>query len=266
MTAKSNRLINIVTLLLFVLALGLQQSRAGYVESADSAYNKKQFSEALTLYRAALEKDGSSSDLYYNIGNTYYRLNDLGHAVINYKRALMLDPSNADARANLEYVKTKITDKPEDDSTFLSNVHNKIISWTSPDAWAWIAFTLFVVMICAVAAYMFSSNVTIRKVGFFGAGIMLVVVLYATLVAWSAARGLSDHDTAVVIAPTTNLRSTPASSNSKTDKVVPVHEGTELVIIDSLATPDDPATMMWYDVKINNTTRAWVSGADVERI
>lgn len=112
MTAKSNILNKIVSLLLFVLALGLQQSRAGYVESADSAYNKKQFSEALTLYRTALEKDGSSSDLYYNIGNTYYRLNDLGHAVINYKRALMLDPSNADARTNLEYVKTKITDKP----------------------------------------------------------------------------------------------------------------------------------------------------------
>lgn len=248
------------------IILSCTSASAGNVELGDSAYNKKAFAEALSHYRAALEQDGSSSDLYYNIGNTYYRLGDLGHAVISYKRALMIDPSNSDARANLEYVKTKIADKPEDDSTFLSNLHNKIISWMSPDAWAWTAFGIFLVLMAMIALYMFSAHVNLRKAGFFGGFIMLVVCVYALIVAWSAARGLDNHDTAVVIAPTTNLRSTPSSSNSKTDKVVPVHEGTELEIVDSLATPDDPATMMWYDVKINNTSRAWVSGADVERI
>lgn len=236
------------------------------VVTADSLYNKKAFGEALVYYQAALEHDGVSSDLYYNIANTYYRLGDLGHAVLNYKRALKLDPSNDDARANLEFVKSQITDKPEDDSTFLSNLHEKITSWFTPDTWAWVAFAIFIIMMTSLALYMFSANVNLRKVGFFGGFILFTVFGYALVIAYQTSKGLDDHETAVVVAASTNLRSTPATSNSKTDKVVPIHEGTELIIIDSLATPDDPATLMWYDVKINNTSRAWVSAADVERI
>jgi hypothetical protein len=178
----------------------------------------------------------------------------------------MVDPSNEDASTNLEFVKTKIQDKPEDDSTFLSNVHQNIIAMHTPDAWAWIAFTLFVIVIGAIAVYLFTTNINVRKAGFFGGIVVLVVFLYVLSVAKSAADAVDDHEQAVVIVPSTNLRSEPQTAQSKTDKVVPIHEGTKLIIVDSLATPDDPATMMWYDVKINNSTRAWVSSADVERL
>lgn len=250
-----------------IIAILPMAAHAGTLaEQGDSAYNKKNFTEALSLYRQALEKDGTSSKLYYNIGNTYYRLNDPGHAVINYERALNIDPSNEDARTNLEYVNSKIMDKPEDDSTFLSNIHHRMIASMSPDAWAWFAFAMFVVMVAALALYMFSSNITARKVGFFGAFVLLAVFAYTLVVAISAASRYDSHEYAVVTAPTTNLRSTPSSSNSRNDKVVPIHVGTKVQILDSIPTPDDPSTRMWYDVKINNTSRAWVSAADVERI
>lgn len=254
-------------LIIAVLAIQAVSALAlSNVERGDSAYSKSAYTEALGYYTEALNKEGSSSNLYYNIGNTYFRLNDLGHAVINYERALMVDPSNEDARTNLEFVKTKIQDKPEDDSTFLSNVHQNIIAMHSPDAWAWIAFALFVIVIGAIAVYLFTTNINVRKAGFFGGLVVLVVFLYVLSVAKSAADAVDDHEQAVVIVPSTNLRSEPQTAQSKTDKVVPIHEGTKLIIVDSLATPDDPATMMWYDVKINNSTRAWVSSADVERL
>jgi tetratricopeptide (TPR) repeat protein len=254
-------------LIIAVLAIQAVSALAlSNVERGDSAYSKSAYTEALGYYTEALNKEGSSSNLYYNIGNTYFRLNDLGHAVINYERALMVDPSNEDARTNLEFVKTKIQDKPEDDSTFLSNVHQNIIAMHTPDAWAWIAFTLFVIVIGAIAVYLFTTNINVRKAGFFGGIVVLVVFLYVLSVAKSAADAVDDHEQAVVIVPSTNLRSEPQTAQSKTDKVVPIHEGTKLIIVDSLATPDDPATMMWYDVKINNSTRAWVSSADVERL
>lgn len=254
-------------LIIVVLAFqALSTLALSNVELGDSAYAKSAYTEALDHYNTALQKEGSSSNLYYNIGNTYYRLGDLGHAVINYERALNVDPSNADARTNLEFVKTKIQDKPEDDSTFLSNVHRKIVAMHSPDAWAWIAFALFVVVIGAIAVYLFTTNINVRKAGFFGSIIVAFVFIYVLSIAKTSADAVNDHEQAVVVVPTTNLRSMPQTAQSKTDKVVPIHEGTKLIIVDSLATPDDPATMMWYDVKINNTTRAWVSSADVERI
>ena len=255
----------IATLALLILTLPAT-STATAVQQADSAYNKKNFQDALYYYQAAAEKDGVSSDLYYNMGNTYYRLGDLGHAVLNYRRALALDPSNEEARLNLEFVRTKITDKPEDDSTFLRNVHLKIVSWMSPDAWAWTSMGVFALMIGLIAIYLFAPSVNARKVGFFGAFVMLFIFIYTLYVAWSSANAYNGNGRAVVTAPVTNLRSTPASSNSSADKVVPIHEGTELIILDSLATPDDPKVPLWYDVKINNTSRAWLPAADVEKV
>ena len=255
----------IATLALLILTLPASFA-ATAVQQADSAYNKKNFQDALYYYQAAAEKDGVSSDLYYNMGNTYYRLGDLGHAVLNYRRALALDPSNEEARLNLEFVRTKITDKPEDDSTFLRNVHFKIVSWMSPDAWAWTSMGVFALMIGLIAIYLFAPSVNARKVGFFGAFVILFIFIYTLYVAWSSANAYNGNGRAVVTAPVTNLRSTPASSNSSADKVVPIHEGTELIILDSLATPDDPKVPLWYDVKINNTSRAWLPAADVEKV
>lgn len=252
---------------LALLFLTLQNAfAASEVQQADSAYNKKDFSSALYHYQAAAQKDGVSSDLYYNMGNTYYRLGDLGHAVLNYRRALALDPSNEDARLNLEFVRTKIADKPEDDSTFLHNVHDKITAWMSPDAWARTSLSIFTLMMALIALYLFAPSVNARKAGFFGAFIVLLIFAYTLFVAWTSANAYKGDGRAVVVVPTTNLRSTPASSNSSADKVVPIHEGTEVVIVDSLATPDDPKSPLWYDVKINNTSRAWLPAGDVEKV
>ena len=66
--------------------------------------------------------------------------------------------------------------------------------------------------------------------------------------------------------PTTNLSSTPRTPKNKTEKTVSIHKGTKVEIVDSVLTPDDPVAGKWYDVKINNSTRAWVNAADVEKI
>ena len=170
------RLKTIIAILAMLLTVPASVA-ATEVRQADSAYNKKDFQSALCHYQAAAQKDGVSSDLYYNMGNTYYRLNDLGHAVLNYRRALALDPSNEEARLNLEFVRTKIADKPEDDSTFLNNVHRHIVSWMTPDAWAWTSLAVFALMIGLIAVYLFAPSVTARKVGFFGAFVVLFVFI-----------------------------------------------------------------------------------------
>lgn len=235
-------------------------------QQADSAYNKEDFSTAVRLYRKSIDNEGVSSNIYYNLGNAYYRIGDLGRAVISYERALKIDPSNENARINLAFVNTRITDKPEDDSSFLGNLHRKIISAATPNVWAWIAFALFVALLGAVALYIFPGKIVIRKTGFFGGMVILFVWIYALVIAYQSAAAFDDHETAVVVVPTTNLSSSPGSQKKSNDKVVPIHEGTRVEIVDSMETPDDPSAKMWYDVKINNSTRAWLRATDVERI
>lgn len=245
---------------------GLMVWASPTVLEADSAYNREDYQQALRLYNKVLEEEGASPTVYYNLGNTYFRLNNIGHAVLNYERALKLAPSFEDARTNLNFVNTRIEDKPEDDSSFLGNLFDKIVCSASPDSWAWLTFIAFFLVLGAAAAYIFANNVAVRKVGFFGGIILIFATIGFMIVALDSASRIKNHDAAIVMTPTTNLTSAPRAPKGKTEKVVPIHEGTRLIIVDSVVTPGDEASHMYYDVKINNSTRAWVKASDVERI
>lgn len=247
----------LLTLPAFSLTLGQQ---------ADSAYNAENYNLAINLYKESIKQEGRSTDVYYNLGNACYRADKLGAAVINYERALQIDPTNADARENLDFVKSKIQDKPEDDTAFLVSLHRSVTRGMTANTWAWVTFAVFVVLMGAIALYIFSSHVNLRKTGFFAGLVLLFVFLYFLFVTYDATRTATTHNDAVVIVPSTQLTSAPRAAKTSADKVVTIHEGTKVEIIDSVATPDDPVSPMWYNVKINNNTKAWLRSVDVERI
>lgn len=253
--------------ILAAIALGTLGSMASTLaRQADSAYMAEDYPAAVELYSRSLAEEGATPDAYYNLGNAYWRNGESGHAIINYERALRLDPSHTDARTNLEFVRTKIQDLPEEDSAFLSNLHASVTSWMSPDAWAWTALALFIAVAGMAAVYIFSSSVMLRKTGFFGGMVLLCLCVYAIVVAASTASAPTRHNEAVVVVPTTLLSSTPKTSQNAADKVVAIHEGTKVEIVDSVMTPGADGSEQWYDVKINNSTRAWLRAADVRRI
>lgn len=251
---------------LFIYLIGsVLAASASTAELADSAYVKENYSEAVQLYNQALAEGAVSAGIYYNLGNAYFRDGKLGRAVIAYERSLRIDPANADARANLAFVRSRLQDLPEDDNSLLSNIHTDVVTAASANAWAWIAFGAFILLLAAVAVYIFAPGVLLRKAGFFSAIVLVVLTIYFIVVAADAARRVTDHSDAIVTVPTTLLNSVPRLPR-QTEKVVPLHEGTKVQIIDSVLTPDDPVSPRWYNVKINNSTEAWLRATDVERI
>lgn len=263
------RIILSLTLIAAALLAAIQPASAANSPAAlraDSAYSKDDFRGAIALYKQALADEGVSADIYYNLGNAYFRNEQPGQAVVSYERALKLDPAHSDARHNLAFVRSRIQDLPEDDSSFLVNLHHDIRNLASANAWAWIAFAIFIALLGCVALYIFTRGVGLRKTGFFGGITLLFVFVYAIVLARGSASDATSHDTAVVIVPTTHLSSTPRASRSAGDKVVAIHEGTKVEVTDSVATPDDPQSPRWYKVKINNSSSAWLRATDVERI
>lgn len=253
--------------ILLVMAAGLSAMAAPTtIQQADSAYNAGNFRSALTLYNKALDTQGASSNLYYNIGNTRFRLGHVGHAVVAYERALRLDPSNADARANLDYVNSTLRGLPEDGSSFLSNVHGKVVAQGSVDTWAVVALAIFMVLLGCVALYLFASNTTLRKAGFFGGLVVLVLFIYAVVIAWQTAAAPDSHDTGIVITNNARLTSKPGTTKDRSEKTIAIPEGSKVEILDSLATPNDPVTTLWYNVALNNNTHAWIDASDVSQI
>ncbi len=258
--------LRIVTYIILALAAAFPSAGATLTQQADSAYMHDDFAEATRLYLQIAETEGTSSDLYYNIGNCYYRQKQPGKAILYYERALRLDPSNEEARANLEFVNSKITDEPGDRGMFISNTVNGFAQKVPANTWAVIAIASFVLFLGAIALYVFMSNVRLRKTGFFGAIILLVICVLANIFASVATRYSTAGNIAVVTEPSTLLSTSPRAPKDRSEEAVLLHEGTTVEILDSVSVKTDSAAVKWYDVKVDNSTRAWIRGTDIERI
>ena len=102
----------------------------------DSAYIKDDYATAIQIYESLL-KNGESADVYYNLGNSYYKAGEIAKAVLNYERALLMKPGNSDIRANLEVARAKTIDKVEPvPEVFFVSWTKALINSMSVDAWA----------------------------------------------------------------------------------------------------------------------------------
>lgn len=235
-------------------------------EKADSAYTAEQYADALSLYLQAADAEGTSSELYYNIGNTLYRQGKIGQAIIAYERALKLDPTNAEARANLDFVNSKIVDKAGERGTFFSNAMDAIARIMTANAWAWTVLVFFILTIASVCLYCFMSSIPLRKTGFFGGITTLLLCIVGGVFAFRSASMAKSHDYAVVTAPSTILSTSPRTPKNRTEEAMLLHEGTKMQIMDSVSARTDSVVTRWYDVEIDNNHRAWIRATDVEII
>lgn len=239
---------------------------AATVEMADSAYNADNFQLAATLYNEVMATEGTSAKLYYNLGNTYYRLGQPGKAIIAYERALRLNPADDDARENLAFVNSRITDRPGERGTFFGNALDSIATATRSNVWAVIALVCFVLTLAGVLAYMLSSSVPLRKTGFFGGIASLIVCGICLFFASRSASLASADNIAIVTAPSTILSTVPRLPQDRNQEAMLLHEGTRVTILNSVRSTTDSVNPLWYDVEIDNAHRAWINANAVEII
>ena len=224
----------IITIILAVMALPLLAANAN-LDRAHQAYKQELYNEALKLYLQEAEQTGVSSALYCNIGDTYYRLKDNVHAVLYYERALLLDPSNSDARFNLEFVRGKMQLPDDAGDSWFSNWVDQTVSRLSSNTWAIIAIITFLLFLAGVAAYLFMDNVLIRKIGFFGGAMPESVI----------------------------LSTAPREPRDKDEEAFRLMQGTRVEIIDSIA---DKTSGKWLQVSTAGGHKAWINAKEVEVI
>lgn len=259
-------------MLLTVLATSFIAHAVGVLSEADSAYSKGDYAEAIELYEKVLGEKGGSSELYYNIANSYAKCGDYGNSVLNYERSLRIDPSNKKAKANLEYVKDKVRENNKaelrgkkmsvepDDSTFFSKIKNFIVKEHKSDTWAVWAVVFFLILMVCVALYIFTSNVLVRKIGFFGSIGLIVLVAISIIFAVMSSNYKSDEG--VITAMKVKLHTEP-SVGSKTGEVS-LTRGTEMRMLESQGEGKEEKS--WYKVRLNSDFVGWIRSSDFEAI
>lgn len=237
-------------------------------QAADEAYmrgGENDYKEAIRLYKAAIERDGSSAAIYYNLGNAYYRVDSLAKAIIYYERALRLDPTDEDARANLEFVNSKIIDARPADG--ISNILvEKTMLMLSPNGWAILSIVIFVIVLLLAAGYIFSRNIRNRKVYFFAAIVVLLINIVSIVISINAASVVTGNKEAIVVVESTQLSTSPATPLNESQKAMLLHEGSKVKVIRELSTPLDPRVKKWVEVEAAGDNRAWIDAEAIEVI
>lgn len=256
---------NLFIMLLFIMmataSLMAKAAESG-VQQANKAYDNELYTKALELYLNAEKANGTSSEICYNIANTYYRLKDIPHAILYYERALILDPSNADARFNLQFVRDKNAINEESGDTYFSTRMESAVSSLSSNTWALMGIVSFVMLLLAVAAYLFAQNVTLRKVGFFGGALLLVTTVLANVCAFHVYHKGVNHDTAIVTATQAELSTSPRLPKDKSEVAFEMTEGYKVVITDSVRSQGT----LWYNIETSDLKTGWINSKYIEII
>ena len=254
-------------------SVALAEDEVADMQLADSLYRKGDFTMAADAYYTIAKVDGVSAPLYFNMANAYAQAGDLGHAILYYSRAQRLDPSDKEISNNLHYFASKVEDSNRaelrgkkisvsgDPETFFQTVRRMICS-LSVSVWASSAVIAFLIFLAAVAVYLFCSDVTLRKTGFFGGICALLLSIMFIVFAFTGASDFDSHDSAVLMAYKTELLIEPSSdAKPATNQLC---QGTRFDII--AEETDVKGEPTWYKVRLNADIEGWVRATDIEVI
>lgn len=246
----------IYALLLTLLFCSATLSAQDLWQEANQAYTQEEYEKSIELYNQLMQEQGTSSALYYNMGNAYYKTKAYSAAILNFERALLLEPSNEDAAFNLKMAQMHIVDKIEPVGTFFLTLWmQNLAQLMSTNRWAVVAITTFILALLAVMLYIFSRQVAVRKTAFFGAILLLLFSVAANRFAYVQKQQLTQRNCAIVFAPTITVKSSPADSG--TDLFV-LHEGTKVTVLGQLGE--------WSEVKLVDGNRGWMPSDKLEVI
>ncbi len=223
---------------------------------ADSAYSAGDYATAVDLYERLLT-EGESAALHYNLGNAYYKEEDMAHAILNYERALRLDPSNKDIRFNLDLARSKTIDRvSEKMEIFFVRWFHDFANMLPINTWAWVAIVTFLLFICSLAVFIFGRKRGVKKLFFIFACLFLVLSMCANGIGFSQKKRLTVRDTAIVMDPSVVVRSTPSATGTE---LFVLHEGRKVTIKDNAMTA-------WKEIELEDGNVGWIEAKSLEVI
>lgn len=243
----------ILSILFAAIAFSLSAQTA--VEQANTAYSTKDYQKAVQLYTQILQENGASPNVYYNLGNAYYRLNQIAPAILNYERALLLHPADKDARVNLEIAKLKTVDKIEESNFFLTDWYNDVQNLFSTNQWSAVGIICFILLVACLFLFVFSRKIALKKTGFCAGLAFFVFCLAANIFACQQKMKLTNRNAAIISAATTTIKSAPDASG--TDLFI-LHEGTKVNVTEQLGDGTK-----WKKIETADGNIGWISSSEI---
>ena len=238
----------ILSCLLVVTEISANEVAMSQFKKANTDYSNKAYQKAIEGYENILKTGYQSTELYYNLGNAYFRNKELAAAILNYERALVNEPYNDDVQYNLKIANQRTVDN-------ISTLYPVFfITWwgafrdvLSSSTWAWLAVILFWLGIGGLIIWLMANTRNLRKGGFLGGISLLILSSFMIITAWQRYELERDSDAAIIFAQETLLKSSP---DKESPDILQLHEGTKVELLDKIGG--------WYKVRLMNGEQGWL--------
>lgn len=248
----------IIAFILLGLPLGLgAQNIDSLWLSGNQAYAEARWIDAINDYSKIEESGYETEALYYNLGNAYFKNDQMAEAILYYERTLKLDPSNSDARYNLSVANNNIQDRIEAVPEFiLKSWTRKLCYLLNSDSWAIVFLVFLAATFAMVLLYLLSHSSLGKRLGFFIGILTLFLAISAFSFSLWQKSDYSKEDGAIIMTHVVSIKSSPSMTSSK-DLFI-LHEGTKVKLIEAIG--------QWYNIQLADGRQGWIEEDDLEII
>lgn len=243
-------------LLLMIANAAFSQSTEELFQEANDLYKNDKLEEAIQIYEKIEAQGLVSSELFYNLGNCYYKLNKVGPSIYNYEKALQLDPLNEDATNNLIFARRLALDNIEElPRTVFQKINENLLQKLSYNQWAIIVVVFSFIGSLLFLFFYFASTPSKKRFYFVTSTLSFILLLFAFTITYQQYSFAQNNKVAIVFAEETEIHNAPTLNS---DEVFTLHEGTKVIVLDTI---DD-----WKKIKIADGKIGWIVASEIKEL
>ena len=224
------------------------QDRDSILLRAEQFYQQNEFTKAIAEYQSLDETGWVSAELFYNLGNAFFKNHDIKSAILYFERAKRLAPNDEAIDFNLNLSRSLIFDKVEAvPELFLLTWGKAIRDWMTVQGWAWWSIGSFAAMLLLGLLFLFVRNMSIRRLAF-GLSVLCFLVSITTFTfGYFQKTNIERTDEAIVFSPSVTIKSSPDDSGNN---LFILHEGIKVRIENRIGE--------WCEVRIADGNKGWI--------
>lgn len=244
------------SLLFFISVSGNSQTPETQFQNANNLFQSKKYEQAAEIYENLIQAGNQSAELHLNLGNSYFRTNNLGRAILHYERALIINPDLEDARYNLKIANQKQRNELETiQPFFLKKQWETLRQCCSEGTWSFFGLMMLWLGIGGLAVWFLANERTQRKKGFIIGIVLIILSILPFSLASSRAKFEHSSGKAILLEKSIALKSGP--DEASTD-IIQIYEGLKMDLLDKIGE--------WHKVKLSNGEQGWLHEGSFEEI
>lgn len=246
---------NIIYIILLITCFGFAQNDQLF-EKANGLYNSEKYTEAIQVYQQILSTKNHSASLYFNMGNSHYKLNQIAESVYYYEKALQLEPDNEDVITNLAFANNMRIDKIDViPITGFSKMFSSLINMLSFDTWSVLAIVFMILFIMTFVGYSNSKFVNRKRLFFIVSLAGLFLSILSVAFAFQQETTVNNEQFAIVFSKESQVKSEPKFNS---DEAFQLHEGTKVRVFEDFDG--------WVKIKLTNGSVGWIVSKDIKKL